>query len=238
MTTLKPNKKNLTVFLGAARFDVKHLVGNAYLAESIFEKSEGRFLCYLPQDAAAHGRNSRAARDRDIRALLAADLALFSFEGPEVDSGTVAEFMLAKAADIPAVVLRTDLRSGGDQLAPRRDPWNAMLSFYPRTVVVRVQTLTDYRTLQRKRLRTVPDDVIRLAGQHASATAAILSDRLAERVVNALDRVRRQPPQMPRHLRQEVYEWLALMPGLRGKAKALRKEFEDVLSRKVKRDLL
>jgi len=43
---------------------------------------------------------------------------------------------------------------------------------------------------------------------------------------------------MPKHLREEVYNWLALMPGLRGKAKDLRKEFERFLERKVERDLL
>jgi hypothetical protein len=43
---------------------------------------------------------------------------------------------------------------------------------------------------------------------------------------------------MPRHLREEVYNWVALMPGLRGKQKALRKEFEHHLERKVQRDLI
>jgi hypothetical protein len=43
---------------------------------------------------------------------------------------------------------------------------------------------------------------------------------------------------MPRHLREEVYQWLPLLTGLRGKAKALRHEFEDYLEQKVERDLL
>lgn len=44
---------------------------------------------------------------------------------------------------------------------------------------------------------------------------------------------------MPKYLREEVYHWLALMPGLHGKEKALRKEFgEKILERKVERDLL
>jgi hypothetical protein len=56
--------------------------------------------------------------------------------------------------------------------------------------------------------------------------------------VRALDRVRVMDPVMPKHLREEVYQWLALMPGLRGKGKDLRKEFERFLERKVQRDLL
>jgi hypothetical protein len=43
---------------------------------------------------------------------------------------------------------------------------------------------------------------------------------------------------MPRYLREQAYNWLALMPGLRGKEKALRKEFERYLERKVERGLL
>ena len=197
MTTLKPKKKSHSVYFGAALFDVKHLVGNAYLAEAIFEKSQGSYLCHLPQDAEAGHASPRLARDRDIRNLFGSDLALFCFDGTELDAGTVVEFMLAKFADIPSVILRTDIRGGGDQGGPRHDPWNVMASFYPRTVVVRVETLLDYRSLQQKRLRSIQSDVVRLAGQHASATAAILSDRLAVQIIRALERVRRLPPHMP-----------------------------------------
>jgi hypothetical protein len=43
---------------------------------------------------------------------------------------------------------------------------------------------------------------------------------------------------MPKHLREEAYQWLALAPALRGKQKDLRKEFERHLERKVERELL
>jgi hypothetical protein len=80
--------------------------------------------------------------------------------------------------------------------------------------------------------------VIRLAGQHSSADAQRMCDEIAASVVRAFDRVRETEPEMPRHLREEVYNWIALMPGLRGKQKALRREFEKHLERKVQRDLL
>ena len=51
-------------------------------------------------------------------------------------------------------------------------------------------------------------------------------------------RVRELEPVMPKHLREEVYNWLALMPGLRGPQKELRKEFERNLQRKVEKGLL
>ena len=80
--------------------------------------------------------------------------------------------------------------------------------------------------------------MIRLAGQHSSADAQRMCDEVAAAVVRALDRVRETEPVMPRHLREEVYNWIPLMPGLRGKEKALRREFERHLERKVQRDLL
>jgi hypothetical protein len=112
-----------------------------------------------------------------------------------------------------------------------------MASFYPRTAVILVDGLGAYRAMVKRRRRRL-DEVSRLAGQHASADAQRMCDGVAAAVVRALDRVRRLSPAMPRHLREEVYNWLALMPGLRGKEKALRREFERHLERKVQRDLL
>ena len=81
-------------------------------------------------------------RDKDIVTLIGCDLALFNFDGPELDSGTVAEFMFAKFADIPSLLLRTDFRRGGDQ---GEDPWNLMMSFYPRTRTLCLNSLEIYK---------------------------------------------------------------------------------------------
>lgn len=235
---MKKTASSHSVYFASELFSLKHLIGNAYLAEAIFEYSHGRYLCRLPQDFELRGLNPHVIRDQDIRALWECDFALFSFDGTELDSGTLVEFMLAKFADIPAVILRSDLRGAGDQ--GRGDPWNLMASFYPRTVVVRVESLIDYRTLKRRKDRQVPvnDDVVHLAGQHASATAGAICDQVAKRVVAALNKVAAMEPVMPKHLREEVYQWLAVMPNLRGKGKALRKELERILKDKVERNLL
>jgi len=65
-----------------------------------------------------------------------------------------------------------------------------------------------------------------------------MCEHVAALCVQALDRALQLPPKMPKHLREEVYNWLAVMPGLRGKEKVLRKEFERILESKVKKDLL
>jgi hypothetical protein len=230
---MKKKQRSLDVFFGGELFNIKHLIGNAYLAEAIYERSHGRYLCALPQDFDPRGTAPRTIRDHHIRSLVGCDLALFSFDGPDLDSGTLTEFMIAKFADIPSVILRTDRRGAG----ARASQWNPMANFYPRTAFVVLDGLGAYKQILKRRHRKL-DEVIRLAGQHSSADAQRMCDDIAAAVVRAFDRVRTIPPAMPRHLREEIYNWLPLMPGLRGKEKALRREFERHLERKVQRDLI
>jgi nucleoside 2-deoxyribosyltransferase len=232
---MKKKKRSFTIYLGGELFSLKHLIGNAWLAEAIYEKSHGRFRCVLPQDfTELRGRSARTIRDYNLRALVACDLALFNFDGSDLDSGTVVEFMFAKFADIPAVLLRSDIRNAGDY---RREPWNLMASFFPRTTTVIVPSLFNYRAVLPRRHRRL-DDALRLAGQHSSAGAQVVCERLAAQCVRAFERLLAVAPVMPRHLREEAYQWLALLPALHGKEKALRREFERHLEQKVERDLL
>ena len=230
---MKKKQRSLTVYFAGELFDLKHLIGNAYLGEAIYEKSHGRYLCVLPQDFHPRGTAPRTIRDHHIRTLIGCDLALFNFDGPDLDSGTVAEFMIAKFSDIPSVILRSDRRGGGG----KSSQWNLMANYYPRTATLTLDALGAYAAIVKKRHRKL-DEVIRLAGQHSSADAQRMCDEIAASVVRAFDRVRETEPEMPRHLREEVYNWIALMPGLRGKQKALRREFEKHLERKVQRDLI
>jgi nucleoside 2-deoxyribosyltransferase len=232
---MKKKSKSYQVYFASELFSAKHLIGNAYLAEAIYEKSHGRYLCILPQNLEQRGNTAHSIRDQDIRTLLNCDVGLFNYDGTELDSGTVVEFLFAKFADIPSVILRSDFRSGGDQ---RGDPWNLMTSFYPRTANVIIDSLGTYKSLMKRRGRPTQDEVVRLASLQSSADSQAMCDVIAQACVRALDRVIAVEPVMPKHLREEVYNWLALMPGLRGKAKDLRKDFEDILERKVERGLL
>lgn len=231
---MKHKKPSHTVYFGGELFSLKHLIGNAWLAEAIYEKSHGQYRCLLPQDLVSSAHGGRSIRDQALRALVACDLAIFNYDGTELDAGTVVEFMFAKFADIPSVLLRTDIRKAGDH---RDEPWNVMSSYFPRTATVVAPALMDYRSVRKRRTKRL-DDVMHLAGQHSSADAQLVCERVATQCVRALDRVRLMDPVMPRHLREEAYHWLSRLPALRGKEKALRREFEFNLERKVERDLL
>ena len=234
----KPAGPARTVYFAGELFSAKHLIGNAYLAEAIHAASHGRYLCRLPQDFELRSHHPQLIRDKDLRSLLECDLAVFNFDGPELDSGTVVEFMFAKFADIPCVLLRSDFRSAGDQ-GPGQDPWNLMASFYPRSISVPVHSMALYKKAYAAARRAAHDDTTRLAGQHnSSATAQTLCEQIAALTVRGLDRAAKLPPALPKHLREEVYAWLALMPGLRGDPKKHRKTLEHLLKHKVENDLL
>ena len=133
-----------TVYFAGDLFDHKHLTGNAMLAGAIGEHSGGRYLCVLPQDLEQSTDRAVDIRNQDLKQVIACDLGLFNFDGPDLDSGTVVEFMLAKMLDIPSVVLRSDFRSSGDQ-EKDGDDWNLMCSFYPRVRVVSFNAMAWYQ---------------------------------------------------------------------------------------------
>jgi hypothetical protein len=210
-----------TVYLAGELFSVKHLAGNAALADRLAAVSGGRFRCVLPQDL-AQGGPPRAIRDQDLSALLGCDAAVFHYDGLELDSGTVVEYLTAKFADIPAVLVRTDFRHAGDQ--PGGDPWNLMNSFYPRTAKVVINSMELYH------------ECLEMGRTAAQAADAVILE-LATRVDAALDAVLALPPVLPRGLGPAVYEWLALMPGFANPAGA-REELARVHREKVAKGLL
>ena len=109
----------------------------------------------LPQgtDRQSSARGSRPSpleiRDNDFRLLLESQLALFNFDGTELDSGTVVEFMAARFLQIPCVLFRTDFRSAGDQNADG-EAWNLMCSGYPRTKVRFIGAMESYQRVFRE----------------------------------------------------------------------------------------
>ena len=198
-----PAKKRCKFYFGGELFSAKHLLGNAALAAAIRRRSKGRFLPLLPQDLEQRALSAHAVRDQDIRGLLGCDLGLFHYDGPELDSGTVVEFMFAKFADIPAVLLRTDFRGAGDQQTSG-DPWNLMSSFYPRTKVLVLNAMEIYQ----KGLAKSPTR----AGA-SEAAASYLIEAIAIAVVAAFEDLLKLPPHLPKNLCAPVTEWLKLMPG-------------------------
>lgn len=206
----------LKFYFGGELFSSKHLLGNAMLAEAIHVRSQGRYLAVLPQNLEQRDTSPHAIRDQDIRALLACDLGLFNYDGPELDSGTVVEFLFAKFADIPSVLVRTDFRHGGDQEGGG-DPWNLMTSFYPRTELVLLNAMELYQRGLAVVEGTLAEE---LAGKRSSAAGISMLAAAADGIVAAFDKVLTTPPALPAEMRETVYRWLALLPGFKAMAAA------------------
>lgn len=201
-------------------FSLKHLSGNLALAKAIVDESGGRYSAILPQNLEVSTSRNSAIRDTDLLNLLAADVALFHFDGTELDSGTVVEFVVAKFADIPAVILRTDFRRGGDS---HRDPWNLMVSDWPRTEKIIIHSMELYQSFRPEHRDGATERATRVVARH---------------VVNAFDTVAEQPPVLPSDLREAVYRWLSLAPGFGLTLDQIKTQLSGILKTKVDRALL
>ena len=190
-----------TIYFAGQLFDHKHLAGNALLASYIDGDSQGRYRCVLPQNLEQRGIGPMGIRDQDLRAVMECDLALFNFDGAEIPVGAVAEYMYAKMLDIPTVILRTDFRGGGDQNG-EGDPWNLMVSFYPRTRIRHLDAMQWYQ------------DALAQGGDAAEVSARF-QRRIAAEVIELLDEVRRDAPILEggQAGAEDKYRWALRMAG-------------------------
>ncbi len=163
-----------TYFAGAL-FTLGELAGNLLLAEALERVSGGAVSCVLPQDFESREPGPRSVRDADLKLLLDCDCAVFCFDGLELDSGTLAEFLFAKSLDMPCAVIRSDFRSSGDQ-GPAGFPWNLMCSFYPRSEVALFDSMAAYKRLLKESRAKLGE---RLAAEAAASAWDALRKALA-----------------------------------------------------------
>lgn len=171
------NKRRLKIYFAGDLFDAKDLGGNVLLADAIEKVSDGRYQVMLPQDGECEvcERTSMSIRDADFELLYNSDVIVANFDGTDLDSGTVVEFCFAKMVDMPAVLLRTDFRDGGDHTLPDGEPWNLMCSHYPRTQVLHINAMQSYH-----RFKNEPGGIV--------AKLELFYHSVADRVVAALDK--------------------------------------------------
>ena len=213
-----------TIYFAGDLFDHKHLIGNAILADHIEKVSGGRYACVVPQNFEVINNRGVDVRNKDLKAVMECDFGLFNFDGTELDSGTVVEYIFAKLLDIPAVIIRTDIRHSGDG---EKEQWNLMVSNYPRAEVVNIFSIAWYREEYQK-------------ADSLDAMTEALYTRMASPIVEALDRVRQIPP-LPKpedFSIDHVYEWALQFPA-NGLAELADAQFvQDVLERKRAKGLL
>lgn len=224
-----------TVYFAGELFSQKHLIGNSLLAKAIYDLSEGRLLPILPQDLEFRSNTPQDIRDQDLLGLIQCDLALFHFDGAELDSGTIVEFMTAKFADIPSVILRTDFRNGGDQ-PNGGEPWNLMCSAYPRTETV-ISSCLDTSAQSGHKRQTVENYDPELLENNLMAQSQAVA-ATAKLVIDAFDKVIQETPIITTGSHKAIYEQLQLFPGFNLPKKEVSSLIQKSLERKIAKKLI
>ena len=156
------------------------------MQEALKKVSDGKYNFFLAQNKVQQKVTHKIIKDQDMMGLMESEVAIFAFDGVELDSGTVVEFMQAKQLDIPAVVYRTDFRggSGEEAIDEKSNKWNLMVSFYPRTKVIYMNAMHEYQKLY-----------IQLNGDNvpAQVIAQAYSEYMAKKIVDAMDEVMLTP---------------------------------------------
>lgn len=203
-----------TVYFAGDLFDHKHLAGNELLAGAVDRRSGGRYACVLPQDLEQATERMVDIRNQDLMQVMACDLGLFNFDGTDLDSGTVVEFMMAKMLDIPSVLLRSDFRASGDQ-EREGDDWNLMCSFYPRSRTVQFNAMAWYQEARRDGGAGADGPGDSVPNGTPETWSDRLYNRMADAVIEALDAVRAEPSAFGGDEARisAVYAWAAQFPG-------------------------
>jgi nucleoside 2-deoxyribosyltransferase len=189
------------IYFGGDLFDHKDLIGNELLANYIEKVSKGRYTVYLPQNLEQKDATALDIRNQDLKMVLECDLALFMFDGAELDAGVVAEFMVAKFLDIPTVIMRSDFRSSGEADVGG-DDWNLMCSYYPRTEAVQFSSIIVYQEEM-------------LEGTSLQDGMDRLYTRIASMIIEKLDAVKKAAPVFngDRSQLEALYRWALTFPA-------------------------
>ena len=186
MTTRQP----ITIYWAGGLFDFKELTANVEIAHAVEKISGGRYQVKLPQLTESNSsRSVFAIRNADLELLLSCDTIVANFDGTDLDSGTVVEFCFAKMVDMPAVLLRTDFRTGSDQTG---EPWNLMCSGYPRTASLILHGMSMFHQHYQQ------------PGDWRSKLESYYND-IARQVVDALDKTFAEKPVFPAEILAEQY---------------------------------
>ena len=211
-----PQKGPITAYAAGGLFTQFELAGNVLLKDAIWRLSGGRFCLFLPQsrearqlkipDIKAHIRNT------DLLGVVESDILLANFDGLDLDSGTVVEFIFAKMLGKPAVILRTDFRR--QYSTGLSEPFNLMVKNWPRSLEIMLDSFVVNANLVDAARKCQPEDTTSSLLMEAEMTAVQHAmEQTAGKVIDAMEEVVRMENPYPPDLREEVYRTARLSPG-------------------------
>ncbi|CAF1060934.1 unnamed protein product [Didymodactylos carnosus] len=192
------------VYFAASLFSYQELAGNILLAEAIERVSQGRYKIMLPQNDKQDSDHGKDIRDHNFASIAKCDMILINYNGTEIDSGTVVEQQFTRDLDMPAVIVRTDFRRGGDCNLP----FNLMAGYYPRTELVEINAMSELKIADAQVAKHLSID------DRNKQIQIQMADSIARKVLVALDNTITTSPLMPAEHRKQIHEWTITKMGI------------------------
>jgi len=205
-----------TIYSAGGLFTQDELATNVMIKEAVGRLSLGKFQIFLPQSREIQELDQpnieAFIRNTDLLEVVKADILLARFDGLQLDSGTVVEYMLAKFLGKPTVILRSDFRSAFS--LPECGPYNLMVKNWPRTVEVHLHSYQIWAELFAEERQG--------SGNHGSLQGLLKAelstlqksvDEVAQQVISALEAVINMKSPYPSEYQEVVYQTSIFSPG-------------------------
>jgi len=205
-----------TIYSAGGLFTQDELSTNVLIKEAVWRLSSGKFQIFLPQSREIQELDQpnieAFIRNTDLLEVVKADIILARFDGLELDSGTVVEYMMAKFLGKPTVILRSDFRSVS--FLPSAEPYNSMVKNWPRTVDIHLNSFRIWAELFAEE-RQGPCDSKPLQGLMKAELGTLQKsvDEVAKQVITALEAVIEMKSPYPPEYQEVVYQASRFSPG-------------------------
>jgi nucleoside 2-deoxyribosyltransferase len=223
-----------TVYAAGGLFTQHELTMNVLIKEAVWRFSDGRFELFLPQSRELQELDrpdiEAYIRNLDLLEVVKADIIIARFDGLELDSGTVVEFVVAKSLGKPTVILRCDFR-GLSGTGPET-PYNLMVKSWPRTLEVHMDCLVNYASLFAQERQALGDSGTFQATMKAElGTVQKSVDEIAKKLIDGLDAVLKMESPYPPEYQESVYKAFRYSPGSGFHQLLTENELDEIIQR-------
>jgi nucleoside 2-deoxyribosyltransferase len=222
------------IYSAGGLFTQDELGTNVLLKEAVWRLSNGKFQLFLPQSREIQELDrpdvDAYIRNIDLLAVVKSDIILARFDGLELDSGTVVEFVMAKSLGKPTVILRSDFRRVN--FANFCEPYNLMVKNWPRSVEVHLNSYRIWASLFANKLQELKDED-RFQGTLKAELGTMQKsvDAIAEQIIASMEAVIKMKSPYPPEYQEEVYKALRYSPGSGFEELLTESELEETLLR-------
>ena len=205
-----------TIYSAGGLFTQDELATNVMIKEAVWRLSNGKFLLFLPQSREFQELDQpnieAYIRNTDLLEVVKADILLVRFDGLELDSGTVVEYMAAKLLGKPTVIMRSDFRSVS--FLPSCEPYNTMVKNWPRTIEIHLNSYGMWAELfSAERLSPGESESLQGLMDAELGTLQKSVDEVARQVITALEAVIEMKSPYPPEYQELVYQAFRHSPG-------------------------